>query len=74
MIDLKPCPFCGFKPDFEDDDCCYPIAIDHHNAEYSLYGLHCYSTGGGCGAQVIASTPEECVTIWNTRIGEKNDS
>ena len=73
MIDLKPCPFCGFKPEYEDGDCCYPVAMDRHG-NYSLYGLHCYCTGGGCGASVIAATPEECVTIWNTRVGEKNDS
>lgn len=71
-IHLKPCPFCGFEPDYDDIDCCYPIALDEKTATFSLYGLHCYSTGGGCGAQVIGESPKECIKIWNGRM-DMND-
>ena len=71
-FDLKPCPFCGFKPEFEDGDCCYPVALDR-KGNFSLFGLHCYSTGGGCGAQVIGRTPKDCVEAWNKRVGDNDE-
>jgi hypothetical protein len=60
-IELMPCPFCGFKPYLVDEDCLYPIT------RTGVWGLHCYETGGGCGAQVIGESPEEVIEKWNTR-------
>ena len=60
--ELKACPFCGFRLDINDDDCLYPI--DH---ERTLFSINCYETGGGCSANILGRTPEECVKLWNTR-------
>ena len=83
MIDLKPCPFCGFKPDYEDPDTLYPNAVgwklntDGSKMYYPFhevppeqwcYSLHCVATAGGCGAQVEGDSKEECITLWNTRV------
>jgi len=62
MSELKPCPFCGFIPDIEDDDCIYPVT-----RERDLWEIHCYETGGGCNASILARTPELCIEKWNTR-------
>ncbi len=71
-VDLKPCPFCGFKLDVTDDDCIYPADRPQYDEEtdsiyYRCYQLVCYETGGGCGASVLGTTPEDCITLWNTR-------
>jgi predicted small metal-binding protein len=58
---LLPCPFCGFMPHLDDGDCVYPITRS------GLWGLHCYETGGGCGAEVIGNSQEEVIRKWNTR-------
>lgn len=62
MIKLKSCPFCGFEPDPEDNDCIYPVGHDQ-----TLWNLNCYETGGGCSAHVLGKTIEECVEKWNRR-------
>ncbi|MGZ8924493.1 MAG: hypothetical protein ACXW2E_01285 [Nitrososphaeraceae archaeon] len=59
---LLNCPFCGFHPDINDEDCIYPL-----NRERTLWNLVCYETGGGCGASVLGDTKEEVITRWNTR-------
>lgn len=59
---LKECPFCGFQPDVEDDDCIYPI-----NRERTVYNLVCYETGGGCGASVLGDNKEDVILRWNGR-------
>ena len=60
---LKPCPFCGFKPDRNDDDCVYPAVRDK-----SIYQVVCYETGGGCSATVLGSTPTDAIRNWNKRV------
>lgn len=62
--DLLPCPFCGFKPNIMDRDCCYPMSREHPE----LLELHCYTNGGGCGATVSGSSLKECVDNWNKRV------
>lgn len=65
MIELKDCPFCGFKPNYQDADCVYPV-----NRERTLYNVVCYETGGGCGASVLGWTEDEAVERWNRRVGK----
>jgi hypothetical protein len=65
-IHLIDCPFCGFKPDEQNDDCIYPV-----NRERTVYNLVCYETGGGCGASVLGSDAMDCIDRWNNRKGKK---
>lgn len=62
-IELLPCPFCGFVPHVEDDDCVYPV-----DRELTVYGLNCYEIGGGCGARVLGESTEDVIQKWNTRV------
>lgn len=64
-VTLLACPFCGFLPHADDDDCIYPI-----NHEGTVWGINCYETGGGCSANILGASAEECITKWNTRSGE----
>lgn len=67
--ELKPCPFCGFKPDIHDYDCIYPSSRERNeDGTYRDWHLNCYSTGGGCSASIYGGSPEECVEIWNKRV------
>lgn len=59
---LLPCPFCGFTPDRNDEDCIYPI-----DREQAVYNLNCYETGGGCSTSILGSSPKDCIKKWNTR-------
>lgn len=73
---LKPCPFCGFGPDSNDDDCIYPVTgkkikyndNDGNIIEYMIWNINCYETGGGCGVYLIGYSPEDCIEKWETRI------
>lgn len=60
--ELKPCPFCGFKPDRGDADFVYPVTRDK-----SLYEAVCYESGGGCSSHVIGWSAEEAIRKWNRR-------
>lgn len=63
---LSECPFCGFSPDVEDDDCIYPATADR-----KVWGIHCYETGGGCSAQILGDSPEDCIRKWQNRVQRK---
>jgi hypothetical protein len=72
--DLLPCPFCGFVLDINDSDCIYPATRPIYNPvskamEYPLYEVNCYESGGGCGANLLGETVEDCIRLWNTRRG-----
>jgi hypothetical protein len=63
-VDLLPCPFCGFSLDPNDADCIYPVG-----KRRNLWALHCYETGGGCGAEVLGNSVEDVINKWNSRYG-----
>jgi hypothetical protein len=60
---LRPCPFCGFVSDTDDFDCIYPV-----NRERTAYNLVCTNH---CGCEVVGSSPEDCIEIWNHRYTDK---
>lgn len=64
--ELKPCPFCGFKPDEDHDDCIYPVFSPKNKPR--LVSLNCYDSAGGCGAQVLAESKEAAIKRWNNRV------
>lgn len=76
---LKSCPFCGFVPDRNEPDCIYPAARGEYDPlaqqiVFPVWNLVCYETGGGCGAHILGDSVDECITKWNTRVEDKNDS
>lgn len=73
MTELLSCPFCGFLPDIDNDDCIYPACRAEYDKEsdtikYRVYNLVCYETGGGCGASVLGETRSDCINKWNNRV------
>jgi len=66
--ELLPCPFCGFTPDINNDDCLYPVTRNN-----KVFSLNCYMTGGGCGAEMLGASPEDCINKWNTRKPEQSN-
>ena len=64
-VKLKKCPFCGFSPNINDDDCIYPMRSD--SSFKTIYSINCYETGGGCGTSILGNTQEECIEKWNNR-------
>ena len=59
---LLPCPFCGFHPNANDDDCIYPVG------RTKLMQIVCYESGGGCGASVLGDSVDEVIRKWNRRV------
>lgn len=69
MSELLPCPFCGFEPSMFDSDCIYPVTkATDKLGNYRVYGLHCYTSGGGCSAQILGDSRDDCIDKWNTRV------
>lgn len=51
---LKPCPFCGGKPEIRDTYC------------YHAFAIHCTKCSAGIG-NVGTDTLEKAVKLWNRR-------
>jgi len=62
--DTTRCPFCGFIPNPDDPDCVYPSYISDGS---TIWGYHCYETGGGCSVSVPGKTIQEATDKWETR-------
>jgi hypothetical protein len=65
---MLPCPFCGFRPNVEDDDAVYPA-----NRERTVWSANCYSTSGGCDASVLGDSAADAVAAWNRRAGGSSE-
>lgn len=61
-VELKPCPCCGFKPDIEDSDSCYPVS-----RERDYWSAGCVDSAGGCGLRSFGESMHEAIEKWNTR-------
>lgn len=80
---FKPCPFCGYKLQNNLDDTFYPTGtwkrvepsgLTHYVSHRSrkegdtpVYNVICNEIGGGCGASMMADSPEEGIEKWNRR-------
>ena len=61
---LKPCPFCGGKPNvFEDDD----SACDIVKAPTRFFTVQCGNKNCPVEVQVYGDTLSEAAKFWNTR-------
>lgn len=64
MTDLKPCPFCGGKPELHDWQY---WAGPMSRVRVLRYGVLCTS----CGVMFPAdSTKEDAIKLWNRRTSE----
>lgn len=84
IIELKPCPFCGMKPDLEDGDTLYPSGIHwvEMDDEYYIYyrrseapegsqpcwDIYCVEVAGGCGANITGHSKKDAIDKWNRRV------
>lgn len=84
MIELKPCPFCGMKPDPDEPDTCHPSWIRWRDTGEGYYeyltrnnwtedsqpcwDFNCVTIAGGCGAMVSGHSEEEVIEKWNRRV------
>lgn len=81
--ELKPCPFCGLKPDLEDGDTLHPSATGwkpqqngirtYHSfrevpKEQWCWEINCPTTAGGCGINMTDDSKEEVIAKWNKRV------
>jgi len=64
--DLLPCPFCGHDMNRQlawyPEDTIYPVTKD-----YSVWNLICSALDGGCDAEILGRSREECFEKWNRR-------
>lgn len=64
MIELKPCPFCGHKANFQ--------FLKNEKNEISGYWIMC-SYPERCGVHTyVMGTKEEVAHIWNNRVADEN--
>ena len=66
MNELKPCPFCGYQPERNHPDFCYPVTHPDATGK-QVFRAGCVECHGGCGAEVTGWTAEEAIKAWNTR-------
>ena len=71
MDELKPCPFCGYKPEL------YPFVRDRSKwmigCENPRCIMNCGDTVNGKGETVLDALPteEDAIKAWNTRAREQ---
>ena len=65
-MNLKSCPFCGNDLNSQDlwHETIYP-----HNKDRSIWSINCAEECGGCGAQLLGSSADDCIEKWNHRSG-----
>jgi len=65
---LLSCPFCGNEVGQQDlwHETIYPKIRDR-----SIWVINCAEEVGGCGAQLMGTSPDDCIKRWNTRTKQK---
>jgi hypothetical protein len=61
-IAVQPCPFCGYRPCYEDPDFCYPS-----HPTLNIYRAHCVECAGGCCATAMGDSVASAIEAWNRR-------
>jgi len=62
---IKPCPFCGSQPDFNDPDFCHPVTRPTKKGN-QIFRAGC--TDSNCGAEVLGDNAGDAVNNWNKRV------
>lgn len=64
---IKSCPFCGFQPERDNPDFCYPTTRPDA-AGRQVWRAGCIECAGGCGAETLGWTEKEAIQRWNKRV------
>ena len=83
LVETKPCPFCGMKPDLTDPDTLHPTGTywrevdgvryyvrhkDRKLGDNPSWVFNCVETAGGCGVEMHDDVLDGVIAKWNRRL------